>query len=124
MNRTALILFAHGAREREWAAPLEGIRDRIAAQRPELRVELAFLEIMTPPLPQMIAQLAGSGHNRILVAPVFLARGGHLKRDVPQLLDEARQRFPHVTIELLPVLGEIDSVLEAAAAWLARRAQA
>ena len=119
MQSTALILFAHGARDPEWAVPLERIRSLLALRRPGLRVELAFLELMAPPLADAIATLAGAGIARILVAPVFLARGGHLNRDVPTLIDEARGSFPGVTIELLPVLGEIDSVLESAADWLA-----
>jgi sirohydrochlorin cobaltochelatase len=119
MQPTALVLFAHGARDPEWAVPLARIRDLLAARRPGLRVELAFLELMEPPLANTVTTLAAAGHARILVAPVFLARGGHLKRDVPNLIAEARGRFPGVTIELLPVLGEVDAVLESAADWLA-----
>jgi sirohydrochlorin cobaltochelatase len=119
--KTALVLFAHGARDPEWATPLHRIRDRIAARRPTLRVELAFLEIMQPALAEVVAKLARAGHTRVLVAPLFLAQGGHLKRDVPLLIDEARGRYPGVAFELLPALGEIDAVLEATAAWLAAR---
>lgn len=122
IHSTALILFAHGARDPEWAVPLERLRDLLAQRRPGLRVELAFLEMMEPPLAHVVATLAGAGHARILVAPVFLARGGHLKRDVPKLIDEARARFAGVKIELLPVLGEVDAVLESAADWLAGEA--
>ncbi|MDH5535991.1 MAG: CbiX/SirB N-terminal domain-containing protein [Betaproteobacteria bacterium] len=118
---TALILFAHGARDPEWATPLHRIRELVAARRPALRVELAFLEIMQPTLGEAVAELARAGHTRILIAPLFLAPGGHLKRDVPLLIEEARGRYPGVAFELLPALGEIDAVIEAAAAWLAAR---
>jgi sirohydrochlorin cobaltochelatase len=48
MSSSAVILFAHGAREPVWAQPLESIRDRLrAAGTP---VELAFLEFMSPSL--------------------------------------------------------------------------
>ncbi len=121
--KTALVLFAHGARDPEWAAPLHRIRERIAARRPALRVEVAFLEFMRPPLAESVLALAGAGHNRILIAPLFLAPGGHLKRDVPELIEQAQTRFPGVAIELLPPLGEIDAVLDETANWLAGKVQ-
>ena len=48
MSRSAVILFAHGAREPEWARPFESVRDRLRSEG--LRVEVAYLEIMTPSL--------------------------------------------------------------------------
>ena len=54
----ALILFAHGSRDPDWARPLHGLRDAVAALCPQLPVTLAFLEFMEPTLTQVIAQLA------------------------------------------------------------------
>ena len=48
MSSTAVILFAHGAREPEWAQPFESISDRLRAAG--MTVELAFLEVMSPSL--------------------------------------------------------------------------
>lgn len=49
---------------------------------------------------------------------MFIARGGHLKRDVPLLLDELRQRHPHTCFELASVIGEVESVVRAMTAHL------
>ena len=40
-----IVLFAHGARDPEWARPFEAIRDRIRTARPECPIDLAYLEI-------------------------------------------------------------------------------
>ena len=50
MEKTALILFAHGARDPEWANPMRRIRAAVMQQAPAMRVELAFLEFMSPNL--------------------------------------------------------------------------
>src|SRR6186713_3590009 len=84
---SALILFAHGAREPGWAEPFRTMRDKVAASRPDLSVELAFLELMSPALGDCVDGLAAAGHERVTVAPLFLAMGGHLKEDLPRLLD-------------------------------------
>ncbi|HEX8883715.1 MAG TPA: CbiX/SirB N-terminal domain-containing protein, partial [Noviherbaspirillum sp.] len=59
--KNALILFAHGARDPRWAAPFEKLRDIARAQLPDTDVSLAFLELMTPRLPEVVARLAGEG---------------------------------------------------------------
>ena len=119
MKRQALILFAHGARDPEWARPFEAIRDRVAGRLPELDVELAYLELMTPRLAEAVDRVASRGVTDVTVAPLFMAQGGHLKEDVPRLLAEVGERHPGVAIRLLPPVGEIESVAHAIADWLA-----
>ena len=121
MARTAygLILFAHGARDPEWAEPFRDISKRIAATRDDLTVRLAFLEFQTPTLADVIAELAASGHTSIHIAPLFMAQGGHLKNDVPKLLAEARSRHPALKLELLPAIGDIADLRQAIAEWVA-----
>lgn len=113
----AIVLFGHGARDPEWAGPMRRIRERMLAQPDVPRVELAFLEFMQPTLPEAIASLAASGAQRIAVVPVFLAQGGHLKRDLPVLLDEVRQAHPTCTITLAAAAGEAAPVVDAMASY-------
>jgi sirohydrochlorin cobaltochelatase len=82
---------------------------------PELRVELAFLEFIQPDLRACAESLVADGVERILVLPMFIARGGHLKRDVPLLLEELQQRHPHARFELAAAIGEAESIVQAMA---------
>ena len=67
MKKTALILFAHGARDPEWASPMRRVCAAVRAQAPDLRVELAFLEFMTPELRECAESLLAEGFGRIVV---------------------------------------------------------
>jgi sirohydrochlorin cobaltochelatase len=116
--KAALVLFAHGARDPEWSAPFRKIQSRVAARRPGLAVEIAFLELMPPTLSDTVARLAAAGHGRITIAPLFMAQGGHVKQDLPRLAAELQERHPAVALELLPALGEVDAVLDAVSDWL------
>ena len=78
MSDTAFVLIAHGAREASWALPLRRVADSVVAQAPELRVELAFMELMPPDLAECVEKLVAEGFVRILVVPLFIARGGHI----------------------------------------------
>ncbi|MBP5986540.1 MAG: CbiX/SirB N-terminal domain-containing protein [Azonexus sp.] len=112
---TALILFAHGARDPEWAEPMRRVQAAIRQQQPDVPVELAFLEFMAPTLPDCIAALVASGARKIVVMPMFIARGGHLKRDVPELLEKLRSAHPEVQFSLGGVIGEQEIVVQAMA---------
>jgi len=109
----ALILFAHGARAASWAGPFERLRDMTQARTPDVRVELAFLELMEPRLPELAARLAADGITQIKVVPVFLGQGGHVLRDLPLMIDQLRIDHPHIKIDVVEAVGENASVLAA-----------
>ena len=108
-----LILFAHGARAASWAAPFERLRDATQAKVPGCEVALAFLELMTPSLPDTVAAMVGRGIERITVVPVFLGQGGHLLRDLPALCDTIRAAHPGLTLNVVGAIGEDPGVQRA-----------
>ena len=114
----AIVLFAHGARDAQWAQPFRKIQRAIIRKNPGTVVELAFLEIMEPPLADAIAKLVKAGHKHITVAPLFMAQGGHLKRDLPKILDSIRAEHRGAEITLLPAIGDVDAILDAISDWL------
>jgi len=118
MPKTALILFAHGSRDPEWASPLQRVCASVRAQAPALRVELAFLEFIAPSLHESALSLVAEGVDRIVVLPMFIAQGGHLKRDLPLLLDELRAQHPQTSFEQAAALGDADSIVQAIAAYV------
>jgi sirohydrochlorin cobaltochelatase len=115
MTASALILFAHGARDPRWAGPFEAVLARVRAHAPERNAMLAFLELMSPDLEAAIDAQVARGHASIRIVPLFLGRGGHLRNDLPKLVDAARQRHPAIAIEVATPAGEADAVIEALA---------
>ena len=117
--RQALILFAHGARAASWAAPFERLRELTQARMPDATVHLAFLELMSPRLPELVQLLlADLPEGAVLdatVVPVFLGQGGHVLRDLPLLLDELRQAHPQLRLKVVEAVGENPRVLAAIA---------
>lgn len=113
----AHLLFAHGARNPDWAQPILAIRDAMRARRPTVRVEAAFLEFIAPTLPQAIDILAGEGFTEIIIVPMFMAQSGHTKRDLPALIDEAQRRHPGLTVAVAVPIGEAPPVVTAIAEY-------
>ena len=117
--KSALILFAHGSRDPDWALPFRSVREKVASKKPDLQVELAFLELMQPTLPSAVARLVSTGHEHITIAPLFMAQGAHVKRDLSLLLAELRERHGGIALKVLPTAGETESVMDALSTWLA-----
>lgn len=112
---TALILFAHGARDPEWANPMRRVQAVVRQRMSTVPVELAFLEFMAPTLPERAAELIAQGADKIVVLPMFIARGGHLKKETPEMLDMLRSTYPEVEFSLGNAIGEHELVVQAMA---------
>lgn len=115
MTTEGLLLFAHGARDPAWARPFEAIAARIAAARPELPLALAYLELMQPDIASAADSLLARGCTRIHIVPMFLGASGHVRRDVPPLVEALRARHGGEWL-LHPAIGEQEAVSAAMAA--------
>ena len=112
---SALVLFAHGSRDPEWARPFEALRARLEQRLPDTPVVLAFLEQMQPDLPRAIGTLADQGIERITLLPLFMAQGSHLREELPRIVARACEDNPGVLVRTSAAVGEVESVLQAIA---------
>jgi sirohydrochlorin cobaltochelatase len=110
-----LVLLAHGARDGAWRTPFDAIADRVRSRAPDLDVRLAFLELMPPDLAAAGDALARGGCTHVDIVPLFLGMGGHVRRDVPELVARLRERHPAVGWVLHDAVGETAGVIAALA---------
>lgn len=115
MTRQALVLFAHGARDPRWAAPFQRLQQIVQSRLPDTPVSLAFLELMSPGLPDVVQQMQQSGYSDITVVPVFFGQGGHVLRDLPVMIDQLQKKYPGMTLNSATAVGEDPNVLNAIA---------
>ncbi len=111
---TGLLVFAHGSSVESANEAVRAITAQLAALGGFSLIEAAFLEGGKPSLAGGVEGLMSRGATRIVVLPYFLTLGLHLQRDLPKLIDEAREAFPdlkeiHVTEPLdgHPALAQI-----------------
>jgi sirohydrochlorin cobaltochelatase len=115
MERRAVILYAHGARDPRWAEPFERLLLRVRAKRPQLPAALAFLDYIEPDLKSSAQTLAAQGVTTIRIVPLFFGRGGHLREDFPKQIAAAQSALPNVQFEVAQAAGEAPEVLDALA---------
>lgn len=76
-------------------------------------VELAFLELMQPNLEDAIGSHLAAGASEVVVVPVFIGQGGHLRNDFPTLLSECQEKLPDIALGATSAVGENETVLQA-----------
>ena len=106
-----VVLLAHGSR----AEPaLDAHRDLAAsvADATGLTVLPAFLEMAEPDLPSAIDAAASDGAAGVTVLPHFLGPGNHVGRDIPALVEAARNRHPALPITLADYTGNRPEMLQ------------
>ncbi|MFD6400320.1 sirohydrochlorin chelatase [Nocardia sp. NPDC060249] len=111
----ALIAVAHGSRDPRSAATMAAVVAEVAAARPDIPVRLAFLDLSTPSVDEVVDDLAAQGHTDVIVVPLLLGNAFHARVDLPALLAEATRRHPRLRLTQAAVLGP-DPLLIAAVA--------
>ncbi|MFM0191026.1 CbiX/SirB N-terminal domain-containing protein [Paraburkholderia nemoris] len=123
MATHGLVLFAHGARDVRWREPFERLAEKVRAARGSDAgaVLLAFLELMEPDLPTAVGSLVSDGCSVVTVVPVFFGQGGHVRRDLPEVIERCRGVYPAVEIRCAVAVGEDEGVLDAVAGYCLRQ---
>lgn len=105
MAAPALVALAHGSRDPRSAATIKALVNEVRAQRPDLRVEAAFLDLSRPSFPTVIDRLVKAGYDEIVVVPLLLTEAYHAKVDVPSAIAAVNAAHPDVQVRATAVLG-------------------
>lgn len=100
-----LLVIAHGSRDPRHAAVVRELTTRVAAARPGLRVDTAFLDFRAPSVPAAVERLAADGVREAVALPLLLTRAFHAKSDIPAVLREATAALPSLRLRTAGVLG-------------------
>ena len=117
----AIVLFAHGARDPQWARPFQQLVAELGELLPGERIVLAYLDLMQPSLPACATSLHGEGVRSLRVVPVFLGSGGHLKEDLPRIVSAIQGDYPDLQIAVEAPIGEQPEVIAAIARAISGR---
>ncbi|MFE2421211.1 sirohydrochlorin chelatase [Streptomyces hokutonensis] len=85
----ALVLVAHGSRDPRALSTVRALVERVRELRPGLPVHLGHIELNEPRLTDTLTAL---GPTDAVLVPLLLARGYHVKRDIPGLAAETQAR--------------------------------
>ena len=112
---TAVVLLGHGSRVQSANQGLHEVAAQVAAKLDAMPMEVAFLQLAEPGLEDAVARCVAAGARHIVVVPFFLFPGAHVRKDIPETLDQLATRHPGVELLLADVLGGHSKLAEVAA---------
>ncbi len=99
-----LIVVAHGSR----AEGTPEAHAQLCAEierRLDVPVSGAFLEITPPDIPSAIDGAVAHGATDVVLLPYFLLAGNHTTRDIPEIMERARQAHPGIRVTMTAPVG-------------------
>ncbi|WP_333769385.1 sirohydrochlorin chelatase [Streptomyces sp. IBSBF 2435] len=88
--RPTLVAVAHGSRDPRALPAVRTLLERVRAARPGVDVRLGHVELNEPLLADTLAALRGGrGRGEVVLVPLLLSRGHHVKHDLPAALAAA-----------------------------------
>jgi sirohydrochlorin ferrochelatase len=112
MAAPALIALAHGSRDPRSAETVKALVAEVKALRPDLRIEVAFLDLARPNFQTVVDRLVKADFDEIVVVPLLLTEAFHARVDVPEAISTAMQRHEGVRIQASRILGMEAAFLE------------
>jgi sirohydrochlorin ferrochelatase len=102
---TAILLIAHGSRRQAANADLVTVADQVRSRRPDAIVEIAYLELAEPTIPQGAGRCVSQGAEEVRMLPFFLSPGAHVVEDLEGYRRQFQREHPQVRFVLCPPLG-------------------
>jgi len=85
-EETAVVLIGHGSKLPYNEEVLVGLRERVEMRGIFKDVRVAFMQLNSPSIEEVLRTLAKEGKRNIVALPVFLADGAHTTEDIPEKL--------------------------------------
>jgi sirohydrochlorin cobaltochelatase len=117
--KNKLILLAHGSRDENWRATFESGLN-VINEYVEQDACLAYMEMASPSLEQIVAEQYAQKVRYFDVLPLFFAAGRHLLHDVPAEIESLLAEHQDVEINLLNAVGLQEEFWQMLGAMIAR----
>ncbi len=110
----AVLLIGHGTRLATGVAEFRTLADQLQQALPDRTCLAGFLELVEPSLPEALEQLRRQGFRRVTALPALLLAAGHVKNDIPAILQAFEAEHPEIRIAFGADLGIHPHLLQVA----------
>jgi sirohydrochlorin cobaltochelatase len=105
MTQEILLLIGHGSRDAEGNQEFLEMVERLREKNPLQRIDAAFVELAEPGIQMALDRYADPAPKTVWIMPVLFFAAGHSKVEIPEIVNDARRRLPHVAFHYGAPLG-------------------
>ena len=103
-EKTGILLISHGSPREEANKAFAELTGRVAARLNSDIILPTYFSIKRPNIMDQVGKLVEQGIKHIIMLPYFLGNGQHIRADIPEQLDQCKEKYPEITMEFLPTL--------------------
>jgi len=111
MTAPALVLLGYGSADPRVAQVSRQIRTTLLQERPNLDIEIAFLDHCTPSAPEVVASLVARGVTEVVLVPLLLSDAFHAQVEVPAVVAAISAAHPELRVTASRPIGPEASLL-------------
>lgn len=104
-KQTGVVVLGHGSRLKKANALIPEIINGLKQTLGLSKIYPAYLQLAKPDLGQSLEKLAKAGCRRIIIIPFFLFVGNHVSRDIPEIIEQEKKKYPDVHFVYTDNLG-------------------
>ncbi len=105
-KQTGVVVLGHGSRRKEANELIPRIIRDLKQTLGLPKIYPAYLQLAKPELGESLERLARARCRRIIIIPFFLFVGNHVSRDIPEVIEQEKKKYPDVSFIYTKNLGE------------------
>lgn len=109
--KKGIIVLGHGSKAEEANQAFIQLSELFKQRNADDVVEPAFLQLSPPDLTIAVEKVVAQGIKKIIICPVFLFPGNHIREDIPAELDKERAKHPGVEFIMADHMGVDERIL-------------
>ena len=103
--KKALFILGHGSQADEANEIFSDIVEMVMNITDFEEVGMGSLQIFKPSFQEGIEELINNGAEQIVIVPMFIYKGNHVKYDIPEELSKLKESYPHVEFIMAKHIG-------------------
>lgn len=103
-NKQIILIVGHGSRVRASNEEFERFVTAFSQYSGKDNIRPCYVELAKPDFKDALTEAAGQAHE-VIVLPLFLFAAGHVKNDIPLVIQSVRNQYPQVRIKVARPLG-------------------
>jgi sirohydrochlorin ferrochelatase len=109
----AILLIDHGSQRSEANEMMDCMANLVQTMAgPDVIVRYAHMELAEPLIPAGVRSCLEAGATELVVFPYMLSPGKHSTGDIPRMVGEATQPFPHLAVRVTSAFGVHEKLAE------------
>lgn len=103
--KTAIVILGHGSRSGGADDSIQQAAARLRKNSSYEMVAHAFLQHASPGWREVLENCIRQQVKKVVIVPFFMQSGTHVATDIPELVRNAKKKYPHIEIVVTDYVG-------------------